>query len=226
MKLRLYLVAFAAIAWSQMGILYSANADTVTLVGQTASASQLNAATSIILAPYSSFGVFQLSTSGNVPNDRVSPFTNPNLDYSVLSDIPNGGRAGDIFDVGRAVYNIAPDDNVFSFLWGSPDAFNTVTFYSGPAGSHGNGTGTVIASFTGADLSKATLGEGYDLVTFDLSGVGSIVFSDDGQSAFEFADVDIDPTPLPAALPLFAGGLVMLGLLGRAKKRGASAVVS
>ena len=34
-------------------------------------------------------------------------------------------------------------------------------------------------------------------------------------------DVTLAPTPLPAALPLFAGGLGLLGLFARRKKQGA-----
>ena len=39
-------------------------------------------------------------------------------------------------------------------------------------------------------------------------------------------NLQIDPTPLPATLPLFAGGLSLLGLFGRRKKQKASATVA
>jgi hypothetical protein len=218
MEVRLYAAAIATIVFGLSAGLHGANAASVDLVGQSVSTSQSDATSSFVVAPFSSRGVFTESISGSIPDDRLSPFVNPSLDYSVISDVAGGGRKGDPFDIGSAVYNITPQDNVLSFLWGSPDAFNTVTFYTGPAGTHGNGTGTVIATFTGSDLS-AILGEGYDLVTFDMTGVGSVVFSDDGQSAFEYADVDIDPTPLPAALPLFASSLILMGLFCRPKRR-------
>ena len=218
MQLRLYAAAVATIVLGVTACLQDARAASVDLVGQSVSATQSDATSSFVVAPFSSRGVFTESISGSVPNEQLSPFVNPSLDYSVISDVAGGGRRGDPFDIGSAVYNITPQDNVLSFLWGSPDAFNTVTFYTGPAGTHGNGTGSVIATFTGSDLS-AILGEGYDIVTFDMAGVGSVEFSDDGQSAFEYADVDIDPTPLPAALPLFASGLILMGLFCRPKRR-------
>jgi hypothetical protein len=49
----------------------------------------------------------------------------------------------------------------------------------------------------------------------------TVTFGDSDQSAFEFelGQPSTTATPLPAALPLFAGGLGMIGLLGRRRKR-------
>jgi hypothetical protein len=108
-------------------------------------------------------------------------------------------------------------------LWGSPDPYNQIAFYTGF-----NGTGSLIdviggntTSYNGSNLPAGP----FDLVTFAVSSgeIGSVVLTDVG-AAFEYK---LDPpaadppsgTPLPAALPLFATGLGALGLLGWRRKR-------
>jgi hypothetical protein len=57
----------------------------------------------------------------------------------------------------------------------------------------------------------------------------SILFGPTGSSnlqLIEFDDVQLTPTPLPAALPLFAGGLGALDLLGWRQKRTARSVAA
>jgi len=71
---------------------------------------------------------------------------------------------------------------------------------------------------------------GHDQVTLTLGGESfdSVVLSSVGSNAFEFANlqamnlgtrVALQPTPLPAALPLFVGGLGIVGFLARSRKR-------
>jgi hypothetical protein len=72
----------------------------------------------------------------------------------------------------------------------------------------------VVGTFTGASLLDATLGSGVDLVTFSGS-FGSVLFTS-ADNAFEYA---FATTPLPAALPLYAAGVGLLGLLGQRRKR-------
>ena len=116
---------------------------------------------------------------------------------------------------------------VFSFLWGSPDSYNTVNFYSGALGS-----GTLIASISGSALTHDTPGSGFDFVTFTATGgtIGSVVLEDAGSAAFEYADQTLGTngaqTPLPAALPLFAGGLGLVALFSRRRKQNKSTGVA
>ncbi len=84
-----------------------------------------------------------------------------------------------------------------------------------------NGVGLGFNSFTG--LTYTVLG---DTLTVDWAGgdlVGgreSAVFTYDG-------GVSVSPTPLPAALPLFANGLGALGLFGwRTKRKKAAAITA
>ncbi len=115
-----------------------------------------------------------------------------------------------------ATYNIG-NASTFVLLWGSPDSYNTLTFFSGA-----NGGGTNLGSFSGdaATLLNGGTGLGHDLVTFTASAgntIGSVVFQDDGQAAFEYADPG--ETPLPAALPLCATGAGLIGFLARRRKQ-------
>jgi len=175
-------------------------------------------------APVSTTGTFSQSATSSITAVELSPYafnTGSGADgsaaatgatYSVL------GASGGV--VSTATYNI--DSSSLTFLWGSPDSYNQIAFFSGP-----NGTGSLLDTITGSNLAcssstcKETL---FDLVTFAVSGggtIGSIVLTDLG-SAFEFGFTTPPPvaaTPLPAGLPLFATGLGSLGLLGWRRKR-------
>lgn len=112
---------------------------------------------------------------------------------------------------GSATYNFAAGASGLSLLWGSPDSYNTLTFYSGL-----NGTGTDLFSITGSALDLQSMG--HDFVDFMMSdGDFESVVLTTSANAFEFADLQDAPAdaPLPATLPLFLGGLVGLGFLLR-----------
>lgn len=68
------------------------------------------------------------------------------------------------------------------------------------------------------------------LVTLNWSGIDSVTITSFGgtpdpsatrfaDNRFELDDVIINATPIPSALPLFAGGLGLIGLLARSRKR-------
>jgi hypothetical protein len=123
---------------------------------------------------------------------------------------------------GRAVFNVfGVGATELSLLWGSPDSYNKITFYSGL-----NGTGTKD-SITGSQLLIQTYG--HDLVTLDPGFVFLSVVLSSKQNAFEFADLQtIGPgggiggtTPLPGALVLFGTGLAGAGFLMRRRRDGA-----
>ncbi len=179
--------------------------------------------------PTSSFNpmpVLSTSTSttvnGQVPNVYRSPFENigSGAGGTLLSDGGYGVGAWasllytSIQAGGSAIYNFAGPATELSILWGSPDSYNTLTFYSGL-----NGMGTPVYSITGSQLDIQTYG--HDLVDFTFAGgTFESVVLDSGENAFEFADLQDDLlTPLPATLPLFAGGLGFVGYLTRRKKR-------
>ncbi len=168
------------------------------------------------------------TVTGEIPGVYRSPFENaaPGSGGTLLSDggYGIGGWAGLVYTSiqanGFAVYNFGPA-NSLNILWGSPDSYNTLSFYSDP-----NGQGTLLFSITGSALGIQTYG--HDEVHFDLTGAtfASVVLTSSG-NAFEFADLQDSPaTPLPAALPLFAMGLGAMGLLGWRRKRKAAAALA
>jgi hypothetical protein len=203
MRWRLYSSACIAVAVSAMALIDTANASSVSILSQSASPTA-STATSSFMDPFIGFsGSFMPSVTGSVFNEALSPFVDQKLSYSVLSFDSAGP--------GSATYSTVGGSE-FSFLWGSPDPYNVVTFYSGVDGS-----GSVVGSYTGNELSAATPDKGYDFVTFSISGVDSVVISNTGQAAFEYADVD--PAPIPPTVLLFAGGLGLVGFFGWRKKR-------
>jgi len=85
--------------------------------------------------------------------------------------------------------------------------------------------GLVSASLTdpssGAVEFFTTFGElGTDVVTYDFT------LASGGASNIGTVDIAVTTTPLPAALPLFAGGLGALGLFGWRRKRKAAAIAA
>jgi hypothetical protein len=172
-------------------------------------------------SPASQSGNFLQSVTGSISNVQLSPYafnTGPgpdgsdaatNAPYSVLG--AGGGSAS-------ATYNL--NSSSFTLLWGSPDPYNQVAFFSGS-----NGTGMNLGEFAGNDLScfTSSCGDtGFDLVAFEAIGgnIGSVILTDAVNAAFEFGfDPPPASTPLPAALPLFATGLGASGLLGWRRKR-------
>jgi hypothetical protein len=208
MKTRLYTAAIAASLVAVFA--QSSYAATVSINTESASSSGF-AGAGFITPAASSTGNYIPSTSGNVFNSQKSPFLNPSTAYQVLG-------AGSGPAIGTATFNYAAGITSFAFLWGSPDTHNSVQFFSGQ-----NGTGSSEGIFTGSSLTHATLGTGYDLVSFLASTPGaieSVVLSNSIQPAFEFGNVTA--TPLPAALPLFASALGIGGIFLRLRKKKAA----
>jgi hypothetical protein len=147
------------------------------------------------------------TTGGSVPNTNLSPF---------FGTPENGNQYTAVLRGGSATYNFANPETMLQLFWGSPDAFNTITFFNGL-----NGTGGAIASFTGSALVPfgATLSTGHDLVSFlDNGGTFQSITIASSDFAFEFSNLAAS-TPLPAALPLYAAGIGVMGLLGWRRKR-------
>jgi len=208
--MRLFLASMTAgvalLAFSQ-----NASAVTISLVSDNAS---IVPSTNFITAPVSSSGVFALSTTGSDLGVKRSPYENTpiaNTPYSIISS----GSLG----AGSATYD-CPNCTTFSFLWGSPDDYNFVRFYSGL-----NGTGDLISTFIGTDVvPPGTVGLGFNEVGFAASGgtFSSVVFSDSGRAAFEYSNVRVNSVPGPIVGSGLSGlGLVVAcgSLIGFARRR-------
>jgi hypothetical protein len=114
---------------------------------------------------------------------------------------------------GTAFYNMTGFS--LSLFWGSADNYNTITFYEGP-----NGTGA-SDSITGAELGPPQTA-GHHLVLILTDQMFQSVSLSSDLAAFEFSNL---VTPIPAALPLFATGLGLMGWLARRRKRGHAASI-
>jgi hypothetical protein len=193
--------------------------------------------TGTVYAPGASGTVF-----GSVPGVYRSPFENVSVG-SIITD--GGGHALPNYDLPTLSYSSvegcsncsatyyagSSGANTLTFLWGSPDAYNTLTFLDQNGNVIGSITGTGVttgpATFNALDGLITPQTYGHDEVTFsDTSLFYSVVLSST-TNAFEFADLSMSlvpqPTPLPASLPLFASGLGVVGLLLRRRKQKAAA---
>ncbi len=147
--------------------------------------------------------VFQ-NVTGSVPSVRRSPWldipvdvgVNPNAATSYYTSVSARSSATYFFGTRSS----------FSFVWGSPDLYNTIEFLVGS---------TVVDSFTVTGLTLAQIfparfGTNSATVTFtNIAGRGffdSVRMTSTSSNAFEYANI--------AAVPVPAAGLLLLTALG------------
>jgi len=235
MKPRLFSTGLIGGALALFAVCLDANAATVTFVSAT---QDYNYVPTLQSAPndYTCCGTVQWNVTANLPNvrlspygsiDNLSPYYNPNISHDVsgnyLSPYSVINPGGNTSPPGIATYNFASGVTSFSFLWGSPDLYNSVQFFAGL-----NGTDPISgATFYGnsAPISNCcTSGlNTNDVALFSFDGtVGSVQFQDSGTPAFEYSIPTTSlalTTPLPGGLLLFAGGLGVMGLIGGRRKK-------
>ena len=108
-------------------------------------------------------------------------------------------------------------------IWNVEYGAGTYTYGGGAVNLTGVSPGADVAGLTSEYNSLmsqiTTAGSGYLAQTYDVTVY--VPNSTDSQDlSFASVHVNVNPTPLPAALPLFASGMAGLGLLGwRRKKR-------
>jgi len=100
--------------------------------------------------------------------------------------------------------------NSFGSNFSSPGGFGSASFFGG--GNEGTGPGGGAAPTTGGAGGAASMGlnpfeSAYTNLGADYGGLGG-----DGKG-------EVSVTPLPDTLPLFASGLVLIGMLGWSRKR-------
>ena len=214
-----------------------ANAVTVDIVNQSTADFTTSTLPLTSVSPFTSqtTGTVYFGVTGSSPDIYRSPFEN--VSVGVSNPDGNGGYVLPGYDNlpytsvqanSTATYTFAGEASSLSLLWGSPDSYNYIEFFSGPNGTlNGPGLEGIIS---GSALPFQTYG--HDQLTLALDGglhFESVLLYSSGSNAFEFANllarvnldqvVPLQPTPLPGALALFAGGLGMIGLVAGRKKR-------
>lgn len=167
------------------------------------------------------------AVQGASPGLYAAPFLS-NSNGSLFGDPAVSGAdtttyltsGSDTGSAGAAVtLNFTNPERYMGLLWGSVDAYNTLTFYSGA-----NGTGTATV-FTGGDISgvagtgncvggnQGALGTCY--VNINLSSTFLSVVATSSDYAFEFDNVAFSSNtigvPEPGVVSMFLLGLLLLG---------------
>lgn len=108
-------------------------------------------------------------------------------------------------------FTFAVPGRYFGLLWGTVDGFNSITFLDGDQ---------ELATFTGFDLQEEP-----DHVSaiyanfFAVGGTFTSVVLNSSEDGFEFDNVRVAATPLPAALGLFGIAIAGMGALGMRRRR-------
>jgi hypothetical protein len=180
--------------------------------------------TSDIGMPTFGGGTFDnVTTGGGVPGAPGccyrSPFQEVNETY--ISAAYEHAPYRSIFN-GSGGYNFSSGKTGLNILWGSPDTYNTLSFFSKK-----DGGGTLLGSFSLADLLPfgATAGLGHDMVTFTSAVAFLSIVLTSGSPAFEYAALTATGSdnqtnlPLPPAILLFGTALGGLTVLGRRRRK-------
>lgn len=138
-------------------------------------------------------------TSSDLTNFKYkSPWKNTSTPNEAYSSVQASSEASYVFS--DAITQV-------SFLWGSVDFFNTVVFKK---------DGDVVDFLKGQTVIDAGALSGDKFVQISILAMAAfdeIIFRS-SQNAFEYANLNISAVPLPAALPLYAAGILLLGLVG------------
>lgn len=148
---------------------------------------------------------FDGSTRSGLPAN--TPTTNwQSIQYFVVGPNPN--------DPSTAKLEFSVEQTSMSFLWGSPDSYNELRFFSGA-----NFVGTVNGSNPGiggfADIPASETGVGAAYVTISGLAFDEVHFVSSNAQAFEFSNLSFTPIPLPAAAWLLIAGIAGFGVFRR-----------
>lgn len=191
------MMASAALAVAVCGAQAATIQQTSTLPGSS---------TSDFTAPMltATMGTVYNDISGSVDGLYRSPFDTTPYQNAAYSSVEGNGSA---------YYNAS--GNQFSLIWGSPDSYNQLEFFSGAGG-----TGSLLSTISGSSIAPAN-GTGYSYVTIsDVGNFGSVVLlNNPNANAFEVSTFSVSSVPLPASLPMFGGAVAVLGTIGAVLRR-------
>ncbi len=147
------------------------------------------------------------NVSGSVNGLRRSPWDTTSNKDATYTSIGANSTAG---------YNFSSLVRGISFLWGSIDHWNKITFLN---------DGKVVDTLFGDDVynnSVAIPARGYANIDIIAAASFNRVVFESTRNAFEFANLQVSAVPLPAALPLYGAGVALLGFMGWRKRRNAA----
>jgi hypothetical protein len=164
--------------------------------------------------------------AGNDPGIFRSPFDDEGVTVNTALNDPYIGL--EYFAVGpnelakTATMTFTVNQTSLSFLWGSVDTYNTISFFLDGifAGAVKGGADVVgppaIKGFTGSNTAQ----RGASYVTIAGLVFDEIRFDSIGSNALEWSHMKTTPVPIPAAAWLLGSGL--LGLFGLARRKRAA----
>jgi hypothetical protein len=155
------------------------------------------------------------------------------FNFDSSSSLPNGtsarppGSTGNFWSIGTSpaaqqgpgVVSFSSGVSYFGFLWGSPDAYNTVSFFDGD---------NLLGSFTGAAILIPPNGDqSYSRYFNAFAGAGELItrvtFSS-GQNAFETDNhAFATPVPEPETYAMMLAGLGLLAFTRTRRRRAKAA---
>lgn len=188
--------ALTLTAFDDSGFAYPDPANSTTILGGT-----VVIPFSATIAAGNDSGIFRSPYDEGATNDIVENSTLTDADeiqYFVAgpSSTPN-----------PIVLAFAEAQTSFSFLWGSPDDYNTLTFKL---------NGAVVDSYVGSAVTTPT---SFGSVFAEYEGrFDTVEFLSDPNNAFEFASIETTPVPLPAAGWMLLAGLGGMAAMKRRKK--------
>ncbi len=148
---------------------------------------------------------------GSVANVRRSPWLDAPVDTGLLQNDPTAYYTS-VQANSWAEYTFTPR-NVLSFVWGSPDLYNSVEFYLGGVLVDAFAVTGANAAAINAAINPARLGTNAAIATFGNIGrlglFDTVRMTSTASNAFEFANLRaVSTVPVPAA------GLLLVSALG------------
>jgi hypothetical protein len=174
------------------------------------------------------------STQYTAGSDGIAGFA-PDGTHVAQIPIPGNGSSGTITQDLSVTY-AANTDYTFTFWLGTPKGDTTlgtdrVYFLEGSTSTNQTQDGLtafdVVAPAAGQWAQVSVTETAAEILAAGDVGkfIGIELFAA-GSSNGQEVDLDISSTPLPAALPLFAGGLGLMGFLGRRKRKVSAAIAA